>query len=193
VERKTSAFAIWITGLPASGKSTIASALRDQLAAQAIDMAVLESDTLRRILTPKPRYDEEERENFYRAIVYVGVLLTAHGVSVIFDATANRRAYRDEARKQIPRFLEVFVDTPLEVCIRRDCKGTYRQAQEGAATIVPGLQVSYEAPENPDVIIRGEVEMPEAAARRIVSKLVETKFIAAGRATPADQDASDST
>jgi len=184
VEHKPPAFAVWITGLPASGKSTIASALRDQLTSREIDVAVLESDTLRRILTPSPRYDEEERENFYRAMVYVGILLTEHGVPVIFDATANRRAYRDEAREQISRFLEVFVDCPLEVCIRRDRKGTYRKAQEGTATIVPGLQVPYEAPENADVIMRGDVETPEAAARKIVSKLLETKFIAAGRATP---------
>src|SRR5262249_31565144 len=118
--------------------------------------------------------------------------LTAHGVSVIFDATANRRAYRDEARKQISRFLEVFVDCPLEVCIRRDRKGTYRKAQEGTATIVPGLQVSYEAPEIRAVIIRGEVEAREAAAGRIVSKLVERKFIGAGRATPVVLDGSES-
>jgi len=176
VEPKTSAFAIWITGLPASGKSTIAAALCTQLASRAIDVAVLESDTLRRIFTPSPRYDEEERQNFYRALVYVGILLTAHGVPVIFDATANRRAYRDEARKQISRFLEVWVDCPLEVCIRRDPKGIYRKAKEGAASIVPGLQASYEPPEKPDVIVRSG-DTPEAGARTIISKLLEKEFI----------------
>ena len=96
---------------------------------------------------------------------------------MIFDATANRRAYRDEARKQISRFLEVWVDCPLEVCIRRDPKGIYRKAREGAAAMVPGVQVDYEAPESPDVIVRGDQETPDAGARKIISKLLEEQFI----------------
>lgn len=106
-------FAIWVTGLPASGKSTLVSSLKAQLADRGIDAAVLESDVLRRIFTPHPRYDEDERDTFYRQMIFVGELLTQHGVPVIFDATANRRRYRDEARRKIPRFLEVYVDCPL--------------------------------------------------------------------------------
>ncbi len=71
------------------------------------DVAVLESDVLRQVLTARPHYDEEERETFFRQMVYIGKLLTQHGVPVIFDATANRRRYRDPAREQIPRFMEV--------------------------------------------------------------------------------------
>jgi adenylylsulfate kinase len=98
---------VWITGLPASGKSTLAAALKAQLAAHGVDEAVLESDVLRRIFTVHPRYDEAERDVFYRQIAYVGELLVEHGVPVIFDATANRRLYRDRARREIPRFIEV--------------------------------------------------------------------------------------
>lgn len=93
------AFAVWFTGLPASGKSTLATSLKAQLGDRGIDVAVLESDALRRIFTAQPRYDEQEREAFYRQMVYVGTLLTQHGVPVIFDATANRRRYRDTARE----------------------------------------------------------------------------------------------
>lgn len=89
------AFGVWITGLPASGKSTIAAKLRAQLNACSVDVAVLESDELRKIFTPRPRYDSKERDMFYRQMVYVGALLAQHGVSVIFDATANRRVYRE--------------------------------------------------------------------------------------------------
>lgn len=114
------AFAVWITGLPASGKSTLAAFLRTELAERGIDAAVLESDVLRLVFTPHSDHDEQDRETFYRRMTWVGALLVRHGVPVIFDATANRRAYRDEARRQIERFLEVYVECPLEVCMSRD-------------------------------------------------------------------------
>lgn len=170
-------FALWITGLPASGKSTLAGALARALSARGTPPAVLESDLLRRVLTPRPRYDEEERAFFYGAMVYIGRLLTEHGVSVIFDATANRRAYRDRARKEIPRFLEIYVDTPLAVCVARDPKGIYRKAQEGAAVAVPGVQAVYEPPLRPEVVVKGDQETPEAAAERVVAKLIERGYL----------------
>ena len=108
------AFAVWITGLPASGKSTLAAALNKLLAARGVDVAVLESDALRQVFTPRPLYNDEERDRFYQQMVFVGRLLIQHGVPVIFDATAaNRRAHRDRAREQIRQFLEVYVATSL--------------------------------------------------------------------------------
>ena len=171
------AFAVWVTGLPASGKSTLVASLKALLAARGMDAAVLESDVLRKVFTSQPQYGEEEREAFYRQMVYVGVLLTQHGVPVIFDATANRRSYRDRARRQIPRFLEVYVACPLETCMARDPKGIYRAAREGAATTVPGLQTGYEAPENPDVVVNGDRDTPEIAAQRVMTRLVEKGYL----------------
>src|SRR5438045_2256200 len=98
-------FAVWVTGLPASGKSSVVSTLKTMLAERGVDAAVLESDELRQVLTPYPRYSEEERLLFYSQMVYIGALLTRHGVPVIFDATAHRRVYRDNARQQIGSFL----------------------------------------------------------------------------------------
>lgn len=140
-------------------------------------MAVLESDLLRQIFTPHPRYDEEERDNFYRQMAYVGILLTQHGVPVIFDATANRRIYRDRVWQQIAKFLEVYVDCPLTICISRDPKGIYRAARMGTANAVPGLQAVYEPPQEPDLVVRGDEEAPEVAAQRIVAKLVEKEYV----------------
>ncbi len=178
MERRTKpAFALWITGLPASGKSTLAAAVARQLAAHGVDAAVLESDTLRRVFTPHPSYDEEERDNFYRQMVYVGQLLTEHGVPVIFDATANRRIYRSWAREQIPRFLEVYVQCPMAICRSRDPKGIYRKAQESSVNRVPGLQAVYEPPEMPDLIVSGGQEVPDVAAQRVIAKLVEEGYL----------------
>jgi len=151
--------------------------LQKELALRGLKVAVLESDALRKVLTPRPRYDEEERNVFYGALAHVGQLLTEHGVSVIFDATANRRAYRDRARHAIARFLEVFVDCPLDVCMSRDPKGIYRRGREGSAAGVPGMDAVYEPPDAPDVTVRGDVEDPASAARRIVDKLIETGYV----------------
>jgi adenylylsulfate kinase len=142
-----------------------------------MDVAVLESDALRPIFTPHPRYDDEERDTFYAQMVFVGALLTRHGVPVIFDATANRRRYRDQARQEIAKLLEVYVDCPLETCIARDPKGIYRAAREGASTTVPGLQAAYEPPRNPDVVVHGDRDAPEVAAQRIIAKLAEKNYL----------------
>jgi adenylylsulfate kinase len=170
-------FAVWLTGLPSSGKSTLAAALSTLLAARGVDAAVLESDALRQVLTPNPVYSEEERDGFYRAMAYIGKLLVEHGVPVIFDATANCRAYRDRARREIARFLEVYVDCPLSVCIARDAKGIYKRGQEGATTTVPGLQAAYEPPEQPDLVVRGDREAPEEAARRVITALIAKNYL----------------
>ena len=167
----TPAFAVWLTGLPGSGKSTITRALTRELSDRGIAAAVLESDVLRHVLTPRATYSEEERDTFYRAMAHIGALLVHHGVPVIFDATANRRAYRAHARIAIDRFAEVHVECPIEVCVARDPKGIYRQAQSGAATTVPGVQASYEPPTHPDLVVSSDRIRPEAAAGAIVRML----------------------
>ncbi len=152
-------------------------ALVKELSARGVDVVVLKSDALRRVFTPHPRYDEKEREIFYGAMVHVGRLFTEHGVPVIFDATANRRVYRDRARQQIPRFIEVYVDCPLSVCMARDPKGVYRKAREGGSTTVPGIQTAYDPPEHPEVVVRGDTEAPKTAAQRVVAKLIERGYL----------------
>jgi adenylylsulfate kinase len=163
---------VWITGLPASGKSTIAAEVKNLLAQRRVDVEVLESDVLRKVLSERPGYAEADREAFYRRMVWIGVMLSRHGVPVIFDATANKRSYRDHARRQIPCFVEIFVDVPLEVCRQRDPKGIYRNE-----TDVPGLQAVYEPPESPDLVIDGVHEFPADAARRVVEILEAKRFL----------------
>jgi adenylylsulfate kinase len=171
VHNRHPAFAVWITGLPASGKSTVTAALVRQIKERGIDVAVLESDALRKMFSAEPGYDEKDREYFYGALAFIGAILTKHGIPVIFDATANRRSYRDRARQQILRFVEIFVDCPLDICIKRDPKGIYKKGKAGQATNVPGLQSIYEPPEKPDLVIQGDREDPEDAAGRIVAEL----------------------
>ena len=129
---------------------------------------VLESDEVRRVITPTPTYSEAERDLFYRALAFTGQRLVAHGVTVVFDATASRRAYRDFARSVIPRFIEVSVECPLATCMERDRKGTYLKGQRGASLTVPGLQSPYEAPSNPDLRIDSTATTSDDAASKIL-------------------------
>ncbi len=170
-------FALWLTGRPASGKSTIARALAAELARRGVRAAILESDELRKVFTPRPTYTEEERETFYGSLAFIGKLLVAHGVPVIFDATANRRRWRDAARAAIPRFVEVFVDAPVEVCAARDPKGLYRQAREGAVATLPGVGADYEPPLRPELEVHADQEDPVVCARRIADALDERGWL----------------
>ena len=165
------AFAVWLTGLPASGKSAIAKALAAELAGRGVRAAVLESDIVRREISPRPEYGDAGRDAFYATIAYLAQVLVLHGVPVIIDATANRRTYRDRARSAIPRFIEVYVRCPLPVCQARDPKGIYRRAAEGTAQNVPGVSTPYEPPLMPEVVVDGERDDPAVAASRIVSAL----------------------
>ncbi|MDR4467344.1 MAG: adenylyl-sulfate kinase [Nitrospira sp.] len=170
------AVAVWLTGLPASGKSTIARELTTQLGTLGYPLEVLESDAVRQVLTPHPTYSQEERDLFYRALAFMGARLVTHGISVIFDATANRRAYRDFARELIPRFIEVEVECSLELAMQRDYKGTYLRGQRGESSTVPGLQDPYESPLKPELKLDTTRISPKEAARKVVD-LVEKKRI----------------
>jgi adenylylsulfate kinase len=164
-------WAIWLTGLPACGKSAIARELARLLHVRGVAAAVLESDVLRTQITPYASYDEAERDLFYAALAELGAWLVAQGRPVIFDATANRRRYRDAARARIARFAEVFVNTPPEVCAARDPKGLYRAAREGRTAALPGAQAVYEPPLEPELVVCGHAGTPEQGARDVLALL----------------------
>ena len=177
---RESAFAVWLTGLPASGKSTVARALAAELGGKGIRAAILESDALRREIAPDAGYYDAERDAFYATVAYLARVLVQHGVPVIVDATANRRAYRDRARAAIPQFLEAHIRCPLAVCQARDPKGIYRRGAEGTAQNVPGVSAPYEPPLTPEVVVDGERDDPSAAARQIVSALEKKGYLPRG-------------
>jgi len=148
--------AIWITGLPGSGKSTIADALKERRAG----FVVLRMDDLRRIVTPEPSYSEQERDIVYRSIIYLAKNLVGLGHSVIIDATGNLRRWRALARQLIPGYVEVYLKCDLEECRKRerervDTKGAPKEIYRkgGRGWPVPGLNAPYEEPENPEVMI----------------------------------------
>ena len=167
-------FAVWLTGLSGSGKSAIARELLRLLHEKGVSSALLESDVLRTQLTPFASYDEAEREEFYETLAHLGIYVVSRGRPVIYDATANRRAYRERARREIARFAEVYVNTPLEVCRARDTKGLYR---EGATKTLPGMQAPYEVPLAPELVVPGDRGTPQQAAGEILRLLERRRWV----------------
>lgn len=148
--------AIWITGLPGSGKSTVANAFKDAHP----EFIIVRMDEFRRIVTPEPTYSDSERELVYRALLYLTKTLVELGHSVIIDATGNLRRWRELARKLIPKYVEVYLRCPIEVCMQREKqrlrtfeapKDIYKKGAEGWP--VPGIVAPYEEPSTPDVLI----------------------------------------
>jgi adenylylsulfate kinase len=144
--------------------------VKARLTEEGVHTQILETDELRRVLTPNPTYSPEEREVFYTSLAYIGWLLTANGVNVIYDATANRRRWRDYARARIPRFIEVYMDCPLEICEARDPKGIYKQVATGRARFVPGAQQEYESPLAPEVTLDCR-EDPKRLAEQLMGEI----------------------
>jgi adenylylsulfate kinase len=162
---RASGVVIWLTGLPRSGKSTLAEAARAALAARGRASLVLDGDAVRAALVPSPGYDEAARDAYYATLARLAALAAHQGLVVLVPATAHRRAYRDDARAVAPRFIEVHVAASLEECRARDPAGLYASA--AAAAALPGLGVAYEAPPEPDVVAAGGTDA--AAVDRIVA------------------------
>jgi adenylylsulfate kinase len=169
-------WAVWITGLPGSGKSVIARAAAAELAARGQGVTMLELDALRRTLTPAPTYDAAERQAVYRALVTIAVTLTRAGRPVIIDATAHRREWRDLARASIQDFAEVQLVCPLEVARERERergpghhpRAIYAHAGEPGAT-VPGVDVPYEPAVMPELTIDTTKDTVVTAAARVAA------------------------
>jgi len=167
---------VWVTGLPGSGKSVVSQALHKLLKQKGIHAQLLPSDALRKVLTPKPTYSLEERDKVYQALVYIAKLLTQNNINVIIDATGNLRRYRENARKQIPNYIEAYLECPLNVCIERETKRKktykapkkiYKRGLEGKAPTVPGIGQPYEPPLNPEITINTTRLTPEECAQKI--------------------------
>lgn len=173
------AFAVWFTGLPGSGKTAIAHRTAALLKKKGIDVKLLQLDEIRRVLTPDPKYTDEERDIVYLSLGYMAKLLVESGVNVFIDATANRRKYRDAARKIIPRFAEVFVRCSLSVCMEREAhrkavfspKGIYEKSVRTGAT-VPGVNVPYEEPMKPEIVVDTDKMKPDDSARKVADAIM---------------------
>ena len=172
-------FCLWITGLPGSGKSTIVKELEQMLLISDLEVITLSMDLIRKILTPEPRYTDEERSLVYRSLALMAQLLVEKcGKSVIIDATGNRREFRNLARQLISEFAEIYVKCPLETCKMRETsrqnqavgKNLYKRAVQGKLKgQLPGISVPCEEPENPEIQLASDLLSPHESAKEIMT------------------------
>ncbi|RMF72831.1 MAG: adenylyl-sulfate kinase [Acidobacteria bacterium] len=170
---------VWLTGLSGSGKSTISRLLERRLVDSGRLAFVLDGDNIRQGLNADLGFSPEDRAENIRRIGHVAGLLAEAGVIAIVAFIAPYRAGREQARRAAPagRFVEVFLDVPLEVCERRDPKGLYRKARAGELTDFTGIQAPYEPPESPEVRIDTSAMSPEESVEHLLHALRERGFV----------------
>ncbi|MDZ4185460.1 MAG: sulfate adenylyltransferase subunit CysN [Desulfuromonadales bacterium] len=164
---------IWFTGLSGSGKSTIANLLEKRLLSEGRHTYLLDGDNVRHGLNRDLGFTEADRVENIRRIAEVAKLMVDAGLIVLVSFISPYRAERRMARELFPvgEFIDVFVDTPLEECERRDPKGLYAKARRGELKNFTGIDSSYEAPENPEIHLHSSVLAAEASMQQILEKL----------------------
>jgi sulfate adenylyltransferase len=170
---------IWFTGLSGAGKSTIASALIPMLLEHGRQVTVLDGDVVRTHLSKGLGFSKEDRDTNILRIGFVAGELARHNGTVVCAAISPYRKARNEARKMVgaERFVEVFVDTPLEVCEKRDVKGLYARARRGEIKGFTGIDDPYEEPVNPEIVLNTVGTTPQENAKAIIAYLEERGFI----------------
>jgi sulfate adenylyltransferase len=170
---------IWFTGLSGAGKSTTAEVLTVLLLEHGRQVTVLDGDVVRTHLSKGLGFSHEDRDTNIRRIGFVASEIVRHGGVVICAAVSPYRSTRNDVRNLVgsDRFVEIFVDTPLEICESRDTKGMYSAARRGEIHGFTGVDDPYERPERPELVIQTVVASPEENARTILDLLVERGFV----------------
>ena len=143
---------IWLTGLPSSGKTTIAHGVIEYLSKNKTRVEHLDGDVMRKIF-PQTGFSKEDRDQHIRRVGYLAAMLEKHDVTVVASFISPYREAREFVRSQCRNFIEVYVSTPLEVCEQRDPKGLYAKARRGEIREFTGIDDPYEEPMNPELII----------------------------------------
>ena len=164
-------FTLWFTGLSGAGKTTIAEIVEKELRERLGTVEVLDGDIVRTNLSKGLGFSREDRDTNVLRIGFVANLLTRNGVGVIVSAISPFKEARDQVRRRIIDFVEVFVDAPLEVCAERDVKGLYKKAFAGEIEQFTGVSDPYEAPNAPDLVLKTAEEEPHESAQRVIEKL----------------------
>ena len=159
---------IWLTGLPGSGKTTIAEVLAQRLMVQDVPVEILDGDDLRRGLSRDLGFSAEDRQQHNLRVIFVSQLLVRNGITVLVPLISPFRETREYARRMLARFVEVYVKCPVEECIRRDPKGLYARALRGEIKNFTGIDDPYEEPRDPEVTVETDVFSVEECVHQIL-------------------------
>jgi adenylylsulfate kinase-like enzyme len=186
---------VWFTGLPGSGKTTIARGVF-QKTIQSFEksdgshkITSVEMDSIRKKIFPTPNYSDEERDAAYRSFVLLGSFLSSNGVAVLLDGVGHKRVWRDLAREECPKFVEVYVKCSIEICIQRETsrlsdrvrQKLYRDALERLKTgakieglgKVPGVDEPYEESPAPEIVLDSSIKKPETLIDQAYGELAK--------------------
>lgn len=168
---KQSGFTLWFTGLPGAGKTSVTKRLEDLLRSRGYNVERLDGDTVRQELSADLGFSPEDRDRNIARVTYVAKLLSRNNVIVLCAFIAPYRKQRDHARQEIDGFIEVYVNTPLEVCEERDPKSMYQKARAGEIEHFTGISDPYEPPETPEIVVHTVDRTVEESAQGVIRQL----------------------
>jgi adenylyl-sulfate kinase len=180
-QSQASGFVIWLTGMTGAGKTTLATHLGKRFSAAGRPAEVIDGDSPNEILTRGLGVTKEDRDTAVRRIGAVSRMLVRHGAVVVVGSLSPFREARDAVRRDVRRFVEVFVDAPMDTLLARDTEGMYRKALAHELTNVAGIDDPYEPPTHAELVVRTDQEKPDSALGRLFQKLVDMKYV-----TPAE-------
>ncbi len=163
---------VWFTGLSGAGKTTICRAVATELLAHGLQVEVIDGDVIRNYLCKDLGFSKQDRDENVRRIAFVSQLLTRNGTVVLVSAISPYRAGRDEARRSIADFVEVYVNTPLAVCEMRDPKDLYQKARAGKIHGFTGIDDPYEPPLQPEIVCDTDRESTRESSSKVVSTVL---------------------
>jgi adenylyl-sulfate kinase len=163
------AYTLWFTGLSGSGKSTLSEKVAAELRRRGEKVELLDGDAVRTNLSKGLTFSKEDRDINVKRIGYVCHLLTRNGVWAVSAAISPYRAIREENRKLIGNFIEIYVECSIETLAKRDVKGLYKKALAGEVPHFTGVSDPYEAPLNPEIKVSSETETIEQSFQKIMS------------------------
>jgi adenylylsulfate kinase len=176
---RRSGFTVWLTGLPCAGKSTLAIGIGQEFVRRSRRVEILDADVLRSTLCRGLGFAKSDRDENIARIGWVCGTLNRHGVIAVAAAVSPYREARQRLRDSIPSFLEIFVKTPLSVCIERDVKGMYARALSGQISLFTGIDDPYEEPLNPNMVIETTKLTVEECVDSVFKYLERQELVAA--------------
>lgn len=168
---------IWFTGLPCSGKTTIADRVAEVLREKGHNVERLDGDIVRKGLTSDLGFSKEDRDENIKRVTFVAKLLTRNGVKVLATFVSPYIERRRKTREEIGEFMEVYVRCPVDECMKRDVKGMYRKALAGEITGFTGVDDPYEEPPNPELILDTDKETVEESVQKVLEKMKSLGYL----------------
>ncbi len=166
---------IWFSGLHGSGKTTIANNLAEKLRSMGAKLVVLDGDELRQGVSSDLGYSKKERDKHITRVANICSIISKNGVLNIACVASPTQKVREYAKNIIPRFFEVYVKCPVELCEKRDVKGHYKKARnnEPGFENFLGVSLQYEEPKNPDLVLETDKESEQESVEKLFKKLLE--------------------